>query len=77
MITETRIVGEPAPEPKPFPKLMRSHRGQVILFMGPNQGVVVKAGSHTVWPVGDYSTKWVMTEFTDLPTNEEVVLRNS
>ena len=77
MITELRTVGEPQPEPKPFPKLMRSSKGQIILFTGRSEGTVIKEGFGTIWPVGDYSTKWVMENFTDLPTNEEVVLRNS
>ena len=64
---------------KPFPKLMRQSDGYLVFFEKPGAGMVLANPVEMLGSVkvGTFQTHFGMSAFTDLPTNEEVVLRNS
>ena len=65
------ISGEPKkPE---YPCLMRSERGNVILFRKHGSGTIMESISK-FYRVGHYSDSWVMGDFFPLPTDSTVTL---
>jgi hypothetical protein len=67
---------EPQVEVKPFPKLMKSvNSDSVILFFENKKGVVINYNERHNF--GDYSERWDMTRFKDLPNNQQVILQNT
>ncbi len=61
-------------EPKPFPKLMKSVNGNVVLFYKNGEGVLIeKVTSERL--AGEYTTEWDMDNFTDY--NEPITIQNA
>lgn len=61
-------------EPKPFPKLMRSVNGNVVLFYKNGEGVLIeKVNSKRM--EGEYITEWDMDNFTDY--NQPITIQNA
>jgi hypothetical protein len=61
-------------EEKPFPKLMISHQGKLVLFTKPEEGMVLAMGmGHE--PVGKYTSGFAMSVFRDY--EGDVCLTNS
>jgi hypothetical protein len=63
---------EPAKKAKPFPKLMISRMGTIVLFIRPKVGAVIKRSK-----ISDYDTSylgWDMSHFSDF--NGTVTLSN-
>ena len=64
------------PEERPFPKLMVSKRtGNIVLF-GENGDGTMLVYKEVDYPVGYVYDDWNMDFFEDLPSDQEVVLRN-
>lgn len=59
-------------ETKPYPKLMKSNAGSVLLMVSEGCGVVLVKGGY--YPVGYYSNGWACNLFEDF--EGEVVLKN-
>lgn len=49
----------------PFPKLMISESGTIVLFQESDKGVCLKDGCLTFKKVGQYTNDWSMHYFTD------------
>lgn len=59
---------------KPFPKLMKSHRGSIVLFHCNEKGICLVMGKDTSTFVGEYCGTWKMDAFTDY--NEPITIQN-
>ena len=74
MIT-VKTTTEKKQEPKPFPKLMISETGNIVLFSEPDFGTLI-VPSHTIGKeVGFYHESWRAEEFTDY--NEPITIQNA
>ena len=73
MIT-VKTTTEVKQEPKPFPKLMKSINGNIVLFESPQNGVLIVKGE-TNKITGNYSCEWDMNNFTDY--NEPITIQNA
>ena len=60
---------------KPFPKLMKSYKGTIVLFHKPTYGFVLKAGDDTNNSLTTTPDGWLMGDFTDY--NEPITLQNA
>ena len=61
---------------KPFPKLMISSNGRIVIFYKDREGVVVKQSAlPDSLPTGFYSESWDMSYFADY--NEPITLQNA
>lgn len=70
---KSRIIETPKEKTeKPFPKLMISNSGRVVLFHEKNQGISVI--DPTGEPIGEYSKGWKMNLFNDF--DQSVILSN-
>ena len=63
MAIKSKIRGIGSNKPNPFPKLMVSNKGNIVLFCEPKKGTVVYAQYKTV--TGEWSDTWAMSEFID------------
>lgn len=62
-------------KPKPFPKLMKSTIGNIVLFTGPYFGTLI-VPSHTIGKeIGYYHESWDTEVFTDY--NEPITIQNA
>jgi len=50
---------------KPYPKLMISKIGIVVLFSSPRVGVFILAKNGGPYTVGEHLEDWTMSQFTD------------
>ena len=50
---------------KPYPKLMISKSGNVVLFSSPKVGVAILVENDGPYTVGEHIEDWVQEEFTD------------
>jgi hypothetical protein len=57
----------------PYPKLMISESGTIVLFKDRSVGVVLIKGTST-YEIGHYSNTWDFTAFTDF--NASITLQN-
>lgn len=62
-------------EVKPFPKLMKSADGLIVLFTKAITGTVIYAPTSNTEPLGHHSTTWNPDAFTDY--NEPITLQNA
>ena len=62
---------------KPFPKLMKSNYGFIVLFYREKCGVLLDRGNCEKGSIGigDYNETWKMDIFTDY--NEPITLQNA
>lgn len=60
---------------KPFPKLMISYKGTIILFHKPEYGFVIRPRSSTNNELTDSPDGWLMKDFTDY--NEPITIQNA
>ncbi len=66
---------ENAKAEKPFPKLMISESGRIVLFSKLGCGTVLREPEvETAYSIGHYSDTWSLTKFTDF--NGTVTLSN-
>lgn len=73
MIKVTLQNEEKKADAKPFPKLMITEGGKIVLFFEPRIGVAL-AMTGANWSGIDYFTEWVMEKFTDY--NEPITIQN-
>ena len=59
---------------KPFPKLMISEHGTLVLFESDEVGTIIYPGINNTYKIGDYIDDWVMSLFKDF--DGEVTLSN-
>lgn len=57
----------------PYPKLMISDKGTIVLFKDSAKGMVLKEGN-TPYKIGDHHFTWDMNNFSDY--NEAITLQN-
>lgn len=62
-------------EPKPFPKLMISDNGNIVLFTEPDFGTLIVASSTIGEEIGYYHESWDTEVFTDY--NEPITIQNA
>ena len=73
MIT-VKTTTEVKQEPKPFPKLMKSVNGNVVLFVCDRKGTLIVKGEIII-SAGSFSENWDMKLFTDY--NEPIKIQNA
>lgn len=59
---------------KPFPKLMKSNCGSIVLFKEDRTGVLIAAPEYQNIKQWQYSSQWNMEIFTDY--NEPITIQN-
>lgn len=62
----------PTPPPRKYPWL-GTDGSRIVLFSGPGVGTVLK--NSTGIDIGRNYGTWIMTPFTEVPSDEEVVIR--
>ena len=62
-------------EPKPFPKLMISENGNIVLFSEPDFGTLIVPSSTIGKEIGYWHESWDTEVFTDY--NEPITIQNA
>ena len=62
-------------EPKPFPKLMKSEKGNVVLFIDEDCGTLIIPSPTNSEKTGFYHELWEIGEFVDY--NEPITIQNA
>ncbi len=57
----------PAPDDKPFPKLMVGNRSGIIVLMVKSCAGTVVGNPASDFPLGTFSSTWTLEYFTDYP----------
>jgi len=73
------INSQPEPEPIPvedrkYPYVGKDELGQSVLFTAPYIGMLIKKEGETSWPLGDYSSDWVESDFTPVPNISRIII---
>ena len=74
MITVKKTT-EKKQEPKPFPKLMISETGNIVLFSEPDFGTLIVPSSTIGKEIGYWQKSWATEFFTDY--NEPITIQNA
>ena len=70
-----KVKTEVKQEPKPFPKLMKSETGNIVLFTEPDFGTLIVASSTIGKEIGYWQKSWDTEVFTDY--NEPITIQNA
>jgi hypothetical protein len=62
---KVKVIESKAKEEIPFPKLMESDIGTIVLFYKEREGVLLKTVPESFKEVGEYHEEWAMDIFTD------------
>lgn len=74
MIQVTTNEADKIKSEKPFPKLMISKVGKIVLFEKEGKGVVIRTTEGSIYENGEHSKIWDMDRFADY--NEPVTIQN-